>query len=210
MRPRPDAAENCRMGRRRRRRRPASMRPRPDAAENRGRSPPSGPCGCRFNEAAARCRGKRDAAARQSLSRRPRFNEAAARCRGKQHHRRGRPRPAGGFNEAAARCRGKRRGCGSALRSRGASMRPRPDAAENAAVTRTSTAGIRRFNEAAARCRGKHQAPDVLAARRRASMRPRPDAAENAEVAVHDARDLAAASMRPRPDAAENWSTGSG
>ena len=60
----------------------ASMRPRPDAAENspRGQAVPPGPF--RFNEAAARCRGKR------------------------RVPRRGRP-PAAGFNEAAARCRGK-------------------------------------------------------------------------------------------------------
>ena len=59
MRPRPDAAEN----RRARRGDPdpvsASMRPRPDAAEN-GRGPSIRTIGRRgFNEAAARCRGKR-------------------------------------------------------------------------------------------------------------------------------------------------------
>ena len=61
------------------------------------------------------------------------FNEAAARCRGK------RPRPAdtrrgvqGCFNEAAARCRGKRFWIWICLIFfRHASMRPRPDAAEN-------------------------------------------------------------------------------
>ena len=61
------------------------------------------------------------------------------------------------FNEAAARCRGKRTRFGR-IRSGGifASMRPRPDAAENPGA--------------------------VDAARHRsgyASMRPRPDAAEN-------------------------------
>ena len=60
------------------------------------------------------------------------------------------------FNEAAARCRGKRaldQAAGQHLR---ASMRPRPDAAENGGLR----AGERTGSE-------------------RASMRPRPDAAEN-------------------------------
>ena len=60
-----------------------------------------------------------------------------------------------------------------------ASMRPRPDAAENA------------IN---AVLRGDQPA---------ASMRPRPDAAENAN--LDDRRPIRRiASMRPRPDAAEN------
>ena len=62
------------------------------------------------------------------------------------------------FNEAAARCRGKRRARRRhAAGRRLASMRPRPDAAENVFLA-------------------------VAAARNRlASMRPRPDAAENIE-----------------------------
>ena len=36
-----------------------------------------------------------------------------------------------------------------------ASMRPRPDAAENEEVSRLPAADLARFNEAAARCRGK-------------------------------------------------------
>ena len=60
-----------------------------------------------------------------------------------------------------------------------ASMRPRPDAAENE------------------RRRAERQAD------RRASMRPRPDAAENCDNAVAALAALNA-SMRPRPDAAEN------
>ena len=58
MRPRPDAAENLRREHRSAPARLASMRPRPDAAENSsldGRSLVRLP---RFNEAAARCRGK--------------------------------------------------------------------------------------------------------------------------------------------------------
>ena len=109
----------------------ASMRPRPDAAENvRRRS------SCRA--------GWR------------RFNEAAARCRGKQVCR-FRPRPTlPGFNEAAARCRGKH--VGSWLVALGrvlASMRPRPDAAENVVVLAGDGLDLIGFNEAAARCRGK-------------------------------------------------------
>ena len=85
----------------------------------------------------------------------PRFNEAAARCRGKQ------PDPA--FGRAEHR----------------ASMRPRPDAAENVA---------------GAVLRDEHGG---------ASMRPRPDAAENYRVNALCAA-AGVASMRPRPDAAEN------
>ena len=63
---------------------------------------------------------------------RSRFNEAAARCRGKPTSaprlRPGRPR----FNEAAARCRGKRKRSQTIpAGDQAASMRPRPDAAEN-------------------------------------------------------------------------------
>ena len=61
-----------------------------------------------------------------------------------------------GFNEAAARCRGKQAQVAEvAGLLDAASMRPRPDAAEN---------GLRR------RHRRRHEG---------ASMRPRPDAAEN-------------------------------
>ena len=41
-----------------------------------------------------------------------------------------------GFNEAAARCRGKRQRPLKPVRGRRASMRPRPDAAENAQAAR--------------------------------------------------------------------------
>ena len=61
-----------------------------------------------------------------------------------------------------------------------ASMRPRPDAAENGASAAGAGAG------------------------RGASMRPRPDAAENLRQRVGDALPDHDASMRPRPDAAEN------
>ena len=85
-----------------------------------------------------------------------------------------------------------------------ASMRPRPDAAENP-VTRTGWDGsVTCFNEAAARCRGKrrheHGRGTIF---QRASMRPRPDAAENARRHRTDVAE-GTASMRPRPDAAEN------
>ena len=85
-----------------------------------------------------------------------------------------------------------------------ASMRPRPDAAENHVPAAERRRGHWRFNEAAARCRGK---PDGRADRRQgvlaASMRPRPDAAENNRVRRRR-RGAERASMRPRPDAAEN------
>ena len=59
-----------------------------------------------FNEAAARCHGKRPDHPRH-VSHGRSFNEAAARCHGK----RAAPPPCGpatgGFNEAAARCHGK-------------------------------------------------------------------------------------------------------
>ena len=133
MRPRPDAAENRGVEVQRVRAIRASMRPRPDAAENPlSADTPRTAQWTRFNEAAARCRGKPGRnrlrrRARRSASMRPRpdaaenrpsrpsrirwcsrFNEAAARCRGKPcrwcaHER----RPYVRFNEAAARCRGK-------------------------------------------------------------------------------------------------------
>ena len=60
------------------------------------------------------------------------------------------------FNEAAARCRGKP-SPSSAARSRQAraSMRPRPDAAENPPDPFGHQRVDDSFNEAAARCRGK-------------------------------------------------------
>ena len=110
----------------------ASMRPRPDAAENAvaSRSPRITVTG--FNEAAARCRGKPPLPVRRGDGRRRGFNEAAARCRGK--HTYGTPDSA--FVTLA-------------------SMRPRPDAAENARIGGGPKSGRSSFNEAAARCRGK-------------------------------------------------------
>ena len=61
-----------------------------------------------------------------------------------------------------------------------ASMRPRPDAAENPSSLRRSPVPGPRFNEAAARCRGKPDLTRQHAGEQAASMRPRPDAAENA------------------------------
>ena len=59
MRPRPDAAENAVPGEAQPGRTRASMRPRPDAAENLpARHDPRPELLVRFNEAAARCRGK--------------------------------------------------------------------------------------------------------------------------------------------------------
>ena len=66
-------------------------------------------------------------------------------------------------------------------RAADASMRPRPDAAENLFAGDADVDVGRRFNEAAARCRGKPVLSNqVVAWGAAASMRPRPDAAENA------------------------------
>ena len=60
------------------------------------------------------------------------FNEAAARCRGKPRTSTKAPSRSRCFNEAAARCRGKPGATrADAPGPDGASMRPRPDAAEN-------------------------------------------------------------------------------
>ena len=209
MRPRPDAAENTPDPNRTAAGPSASMRPRPDAAEN-----GPGPCnprdhGSGFNEAAARCRGKRRRTKCRTGSAGICFNEAAARCRGKPgrnvcHPRIGvasmRPRPdaaenssgasgssdtRAGFNEAAARCRGKparRRSTSSAKTSfneAAARCRGKPGPEPG----RRAAGG--RFNEAAARCRGKRPSAAASGAMRQtASMRPRPDAAENIVVVV--------------------------
>ena len=131
MRPRPDAAENLRYAAEHRSTIEASMRPRPDAAENartmRGSSMPPP----RFNEAAARCRGKQrrrpHRGGRREASMRPRPDAAE---NGSTKPRR--PARRAGFNEAAARCRGKLIGLNLTSWGSGiASMRPRPDAAEN-------------------------------------------------------------------------------
>ena len=65
-----------------------------------------------------------------------------------------------------------------------ASMRPRPDAAENAPAFHLTKFPAAGFNEAAARCRGKRGAGQgSVLPRLPASMRPRPDAAENSPAA---------------------------
>ena len=159
----------------------ASMRPRPDAAEKPpGRGRRSGRRSG-FNEAAARCRGKAQirtpvGVVEHGASMRPRpdaaekrvrraleaargkfrrFNEAAARCRGKRIGHSGPGSLNWRFNEAAARCRGKVRLPRRLLEAGDASMRPRPDAAENHASAIYSHYCAGGFNEAAARCRGK-------------------------------------------------------
>ena len=107
------------------------------------------------------------------------------------------------FNEAAARCRGKPAHLVGDPAVRRASMRPRPDAAEN----RNPHDRIR--GPVAASMRPRPDAAEntgLLAARagpQHASMRPRPDAAENAAGRAGRRR-RRRASMRPRPDAAEN------
>ena len=116
------------------------------------------------------------------LGRRRRFNEAAARCRGKPT-RRSRPRTT----------------------PRDASMRPRPDAAENPhpiwpLLVRSSAASMRPRPDAA---ENQLDRP-AREGRQHASMRPRPDAAENGADGEAIRFDPVLASMRPRPDAAEN------
>ena len=139
MRPRPDAAENARRPDRDPAGQQPSMRPRPDAAENMDGKAPSASRYRAFNEAAARCRGKRRRRVRPVHRHAVAFNEAAARCRGKPSA--GYPVILHGtaFNEAAARCRGKLwlpfSGAGDLLLP---SMRPRPDAAETASGTGSS------------------------------------------------------------------------
>ena len=85
----------------------ASMRPRPDAAENRAPQAAQVAAQQRFNEAAARCRGKPQTIRYTTEDRNACFNEAAARCRGKRLRGGASASRAVRFNEAAARCRGK-------------------------------------------------------------------------------------------------------
>ena len=86
----------------------------------------------------------------------------------------------------------------------GASMRPRPDAAENVRVIDWPrigvTASMRPRPDAA---ENAGVAPGAVR-RGIASMRPRPDAAENLRGPGRGDRGTGRASMRPRPDAAEN------
>ena len=87
-----------------------------------------------------------------------------------------------------------------------ASMRPRPDAAENRTRSAVAPWGCAGFNEAAARCRGKPVQGFPLQSDILASMRPRPDAAENPlREPVTDPRpqgfNEAAARCRGKPDA---------
>ena len=87
---------------------------------------------------------------------------------------------------------------------RGASMRPRPDAAENAlpasARARLEAASMRPRPDAAENDGHLRRVARTLAA----SMRPRPDAAENHRLDRLHLAGAGRASMRPRPDAAEN------
>ena len=179
MRPRPDAAENKRWHERCVAAEEASMRPRPDAAENDSAPAAGSRCTASFNEAAARCRGKR-ASSPSAPFPGPCFNEAAARCRGKRRSsRRASRRARPSFNEAAARCRGKPVGrrwwSGIARSFNEAAARCRGKPAQNNRATITASS----FNEAAARCRGKLRHGPSTCRGPCASMRPRPDAAEN-------------------------------
>ena len=88
MRPRPDAAENAAAALQVAGQVRASMRPRPDAAENARRGAGAARRAPRFNEAAARCRGKLLETGPAPAVVQTGFNEAAARCRGKPSIRR--------------------------------------------------------------------------------------------------------------------------
>ena len=204
-----EAAARCR-GKRRRAARidgglpGASMRPRPDAAENRLRVVCCRPRHEGFNEAAARCRGKRRQEGRCSDGFES-FNEAAARCRGKLVEARKSAQTIKASMrprpDAAENARARDL---QAVRPHPASMRPRPDAAENDFAQSRNSDSSSRFNEAAARCRGKRRNAGHPPGRGCASMRPRPDAAENSGCARPASGRAPRASMRPRPDAAEN------
>ena len=134
-----------------------------------------------------------------------RFNEAAARCRGKPRETPLALVALDGFNEAAARCRGKRQWTMPRTAEKPcASMRPRPDAAENPrdrAIRSEPTPASMRPRPDAAENSSKLLRSAFLYPI--ASMRPRPDAAENLSQRLA-AADVTLASMRPRPDAAEN------
>ena len=83
-----------------------------------------------FNEAPAKCRGKRTVPCERSR-RNLRFNEAPAKCRGKRIRGRGTQLRLWGFNEAPAKCRGKRAGTWRYVTASGqASMRPQRNAGE--------------------------------------------------------------------------------
>ncbi len=114
---------------------PASMRPRREAAENldpQGDAPNSVRlASMRPRREAAENRDHRTGQCRKGR----RFNEAAARGRGKRLHPGHRQAPAQRFNEAAARGRGKPRSRSlRCTRPSAASMRPRREAAENRPV----------------------------------------------------------------------------
>ena len=88
------------------------------------------------------------------------FNEAAARCRGKLLTKQWKALHGWCFNEAAARCRGKQLfWFQTNAYMLHASMRPRPDAAENPRPPTRPRSAPACFNEAAARCRGKQALP---------------------------------------------------
>ncbi len=131
-----------------------------------------------FNEAPAKCRGKRRAGTGRSR-RRIRFNEAPAKCRGKPPED-AKPIPAvASFNEAPAKCRGKPTMPTGTLSGYMASMRPQRNAGEN------------NFP-----CHRKSVVES-------ASMRPQRNAGENAPITSRIASERGA-SMRPQRNAGEN------
>ena len=108
----------------------ASMRPQRNAGENGLTARLQGLWRRSFNEAPAKCRGKRREVDVVFPIRRS-FNEAPAKCRGKRAGRRSASGWKRRFNEAPAKCRGKQRNGIQLAFAQHASMRPQRNAGEN-------------------------------------------------------------------------------
>ncbi len=133
MRPQRNAGENRRNSRSERAAARASMRPQRNAGENDRRRDHHGRPGACFNEAPAKCRGKRTPCI-MPMRCASRFNEAPAKCRGKRMERirqvlpeEASMRPQRNAGENEDRRRGVRP-------PRAASMRPQRNAGENPVV----------------------------------------------------------------------------
>ena len=125
----------------------ASMRPQRNAGENAGIRKSRLVMRMRFNEAPAKCRGKRSSRKRRNFAGRC-FNEAPAKCRGKPVGVYGLLSRIFRFNEAPAKCRGKRTDCPPDRGNRRASMRPQRNAGENPDAVRVA---VPRFDVASMR-----------------------------------------------------------
>ena len=83
------------------------------------------------------------------------FNEAPAKCRGKRRPELASKSRMTCFNEAPAKCRGKQAKRMVNIEADQASMRPQRNAGENGALVEMSRRNSICFNEAPAKCRGK-------------------------------------------------------